>query len=187
MKIELEVDPGQLGKTLTEILQSLTSEERKGLARSAMESWLRDPMDIERRAKEQDVIEAIKRSSFSRSETDDEIRRGWDFRNKMNDFRSTKERMIDAITAEVAAHYKAEVSRVVESDPRIQAMKDEVVKTVLEAFPRTVHDALVLWVAGNLQRAMDGLESIALKAGDIETQQKQMADRLLAIGSRVGL
>lgn len=52
MKIELEVDPGKLGQSLADILGSLTPDERRAMAKSAMENWLREPIDTERLAKE---------------------------------------------------------------------------------------------------------------------------------------
>lgn len=42
MKIELEVDPGKLGQSLADILGSLTPDERRAMAKSAMENWLHE-------------------------------------------------------------------------------------------------------------------------------------------------
>lgn len=190
MKVEIDVDPGQVGQSLKDVLGSLTLEERRALAVKTMESWLRDPYDVERVAKERWAVDEVKAKyagEYGGPKDDQAARQHYRFREMMEKWRSTKEIMVETITREIVDHYKAEVKRTVETDPKIQAMKDEIVKVMIETFPKIAHDAMTLWVASNFQ-------NMFLATANLEAQVKQMGEtmngvsqRLFQIGSRVGM
>jgi hypothetical protein len=188
MKIELEVDPTDLAKSLKEILDTLPPADRLELARKAMESWLRDPIDAERRAKERWAIDKIKADSgngYGSVKNDEEARRDWRFNDLMKGFKSTKEQMIETITQEISANYKAQVKNVIESDPRIQVMKDEVVKIVKETFPAMVHDAMVTFMSSNMHMMLMSSMGAEAVAKRVESLQSAVAQRLNEVESRV--
>lgn len=186
MKIELEVDPKDLTKSLKEILDTLSPENRLELARRAMESWLREPYDIERKVKEQQEVERIKNQhSYGRKETEEEIRSGYQLREAMRDWKSTKEQMITTVTQEIASSYKAQVKEVIESDPKIQAMKEEVVKIVKETFPTMVHEAMVAFMASNMHMMLSSAMGSEQVAKRVESLQSAVAQRLNEVESRV--
>lgn len=187
MKIELEVDPGGVTKSLKEILDTLTPEARLELARKAMESWLREPYGLERKAHEEEVLRNLRpqRDYSGRQETDDEIRRGYKFQEAMRGWKSTKEQMVETVTKEVTADYKAQVKAVIESDPKIQAMKEEVTKIVKETFPAMVHDAMVTFMASNMQMMLSSAMGIEQMAKQVDGMQAAVAQRLNEVESRV--
>jgi len=188
MKIELDVNPADLTKSLAEILGSLKPEERAAIAKETMEKWLREPYDAERQAREAMCVEAIKaeqKGGGYRSESDSEIRSGYRFREMMRDFRSTKETMVREITGAVIEAYKANVKHVVESDPKIQAMKDEVIQVIKEKFPQSVHDAMVAWMAGSMEQMFKSTMGIEHFAKRVQDHQTHLHDRLSSVEARM--
>lgn len=186
MKIEIEVNPGELTKSLKEILDTLPPDQRLELARKAMETWLKEPYDIERKAKEQAEVERIKhKDSWGRKETETEIRCGYDFRNSMQGWKSTKEQMVENITREISEQYKASVKEVIANDPKIQAMKDEVIQIVKENFPKIFHQAMVVWTASNVQSMLD--TTLGFKALEDGTQKmaQNVSQRLMNLEGQV--
>lgn len=187
MKIELDVNPGDLAKTVTEILNTLTPEQKTDIAKQTMEKWLREPYDIERQAKEREVINHIQANmpSYREKETEPQIRNGYDFQQKMRDFRSTKETMIKAITDEIASAYKAEVKKTVENDPKIQAMKEEVTKIIRETFPKAAHEAMVTWMASSMQAVFETTMGIRQSYESEQKLQQDIQTRLGNVEARV--
>lgn len=186
MKIELEVDPKDLTKSLKEILDTLPPEQRLELARKAMETWLREPYDIERKVREREVIENLKnKSNYGRPETEEEIRNSYGFRNAMQEWRSTKERMIETITKEISDQYKAAVREVLAQDQKIQAMKDEVVKIVKETFPKIFHEAMVAWTASNIQTMLESSMGVKTIAENQDKLHQAVGQRIMDLESRM--
>ena len=186
MKIEIEVNPGEVGKSLKDILDTLPAPDRLELARKAMEAWLRSPNDIERKAKEQAEVERImKKDSWGRKESEAEIRGGYEFRNAMQGWKSTKEQMVEMITQEITANYKAQVKAVIESDPKILAMKEEVIKIVKETFPTMVHEAMVAFMATNMNTMLNSAMGVEQVNQQVNSLQSAVAQRLNEVESRV--
>lgn len=186
MKIELEVDPKDLTKSLKEILDTLPPEQRQELAKKTMEAWLKAPYDIERKVKEREVVERLKgKRNYGRPETEEEIRSGYDFRNEMQGWRSTKDQMVETITREIADQYKTAVREVLAQDPKIQAMKEEVTAIVKETFPRIFHEAMVAWTASNIQNMLDASMGFKAIAEHQEKLQQAVGQRLMDLEGRM--
>lgn len=188
MKIELDVNAAELTKSLSEILSSLTPEQRVQIATETMQRWLREPYDAERQAREAMAVESVKQEmakSGYRQETDSEIRNGYRFRQFMEGFKSTKEVMVKEITLAVIDAYKTEVKKVVESDPKIQAMKDEVVAILKEKFPEAVHDAMVTWMASSMENMFKSTMGIERFAQRVQDHQNYIQSRIAGVEQAV--
>lgn len=187
MKIELDVNPGDLAKSITDIMNSLTPEQKLEIARQTMEKWLKEPYDIERQSKEREVISNIQATmpSYRDKETEAQIRKGYDFQERMRGFRSSKEVMIKTITEGIVESYKTEVKKIIESDPKIQAMKDEVVAVIKETFPKAVHDGMVKWMASSMQTMFESTMGIRPFAENTEMIQQQIQQRLGMVEAKV--
>lgn len=190
MKIELDVDPGQLGKSLADIMGSLTADEKRAMAKSALEGWLREPYDIERAEKERWAIEQVKiqsRNEYRQVVTDKEARESYRFGDFMRNWKSTKEEMVEKITAEVIAHYKAEVTRIVQEDPKVLAMRAEVVKIMMETFPKIAHEAMTVFVVEQFRGMLEATHGLQARLDHMGTQTSDVASRLMQVATRVGI
>lgn len=186
MKIELDVNPGELSKSVVEIINNLTPEQKVDIARQTMEKWLKEPYDVERLAKERQVVEKLMaKDTFGRKETEQEVRNGYQFREEMRGWKSTKEAMVETITRETVASYQAEVKKVVESDPKIQAMKDEVVQIIRETFPKAAHEAMVTWMASSMQAMFETTMGIRQSSESSSKMQQDIVSRLNAVEGRL--
>ena len=190
MKIELDVDPGQLGKSLVDIMGSLTEEERRTLARNALETWLRDPGDIERSTRERWAIDQVKaqsRGDFREVKTDEEAKNSYRYGEFMRGWKSSKEQMVDKITAEILEHYKTEVTKVVREDPKVLAMQAEVVKIMMETFPKIAHDAMTVFVAEQFRSMLDATHTLKTRVDGMQASTEVVAQRLMHVAAQVGL
>lgn len=180
MKIELDVDPGNLAKSVNEILATLTPEQKLDIAKQTMEKWLKEPYDFERQVKEREVIDKLKgnRSSYRDHESEEQIRKSYEFSNAMSGFKSSKEVMLKTISEGILESYKAEIKKTVESDPKIQAMKEEVIAIIKETFPKSVHDAMVQWMASSMNTMFNATMGMDQAAENSRIWQQRVQDRL---------
>jgi hypothetical protein len=186
MKIEIDVDPKDLAKSMKEILDTLPPEKRVEIARDTMQAWLKEPYDAERLVKERAVLETLmSKQGYGRKESEKEARSSWEFAEEMKKFRSTKDTMIETITREISASYQAEVKKVVESDPKVQAMKDEVIQIVRETFPKAFHEAMVAWTANNLQMMFETVMGVRQAGEAFQKVQADIVNRLGQVENRM--
>jgi hypothetical protein len=186
MKIEIDVDPKDLAKSMKEILDTLPPEKRVEIARDTMQAWLKEPYEAERLAKERAVLETLmSKQGYGRKESEKEARSSWEFAEEMKKFRSTKDTMIETITREISASYQAEVKKVVESDPKVQAMKDEVIQIVRETFPKAFHEAMVAWTANNLQMMFETVMGVRQAGEAFQKVQADIVNRLGQVENRM--
>jgi hypothetical protein len=153
MKVELQIDGSQMGETIQQVFNNLTKEQQLELARNTMLEWLKSPIDFERQLYERQALEEVKKSrsgGFYNNNSDAEIMNGYEFREKMRTFKSTKEKMIAEITEATIRHYKETVSELVAKDEQIQAMLAVVKEELKNAFPKMVQDAMMIWFASKM-------------------------------------
>jgi hypothetical protein len=183
MKIEIEVGEGNIGQSVQDILQTLGPDERKILASEVMAKWLADTLHSdERGVKESEVIARIqgenKSSQYSRNDTVAEIRGGYKFQDQMRGWKSSRDVLVEKVGAEVATYYKEQVKQLVEGDPTLLRMREEVGKIVVELFPKMVHDAVVAWFSGHIETVVQGAMRASTQLPEIAKFQEQVAQRL---------
>lgn len=179
MKVTLDIDSNAVGGSIAEMLTSLSQEDRRAVCCKVMEAWLRDPGDIERKAHEQDVIANMRAASYSdRDLSDDKIRDGWSFKDRMNGFRTTREKMVATIETEIEKHYAEAVAEYVRADPAVAKMKTAAIANVRKSFPKMVSAAIVAWVASGLGGATHN--------GNEGRSSKSIVDMLVSAVAKAG-
>jgi hypothetical protein len=158
MKIEIDVDPKDLAKSMKEILDTLPPEKRVEIARDTMQAWLKEPYDAERLVKERAVLETLmSKQGYGRKESEKEARSSWEFAEEMKKFRSTKDK----------------------------AMKDEVIQIVRETFPKAFHEAMVAWTANNLQMMFETVMGVRQAGEAFQKVQADIVNRLGQVENRM--
>lgn len=179
MKVQIEVDESAVGKTVEEILKNLPAEKQQEIAREVMKQWLDQNIHTNERAlHEKEVIAKIRQDSYWRDKSEADIRTCHSFGNAMSAFRSSKEIMVKAISDEVISYYKEMVKDLVEKDPVLAAMREQVAQVVRESYPKMVHDALLHWFSGRMNAVMDETQNALRQIPDITSFQNKLADRL---------
>lgn len=182
MKLELEVDEGSVGKTVEEILKSLTPEKKLEVAREVAKEWLANNIHKnERQLHEKTVIDKIRQENYWRDKPENDIRNSHAFDSGMREFQSSRDIMVKAISQEVTNYYKELVRELVEKDPVFLAMREEVGKVVKESFPKMVHDALLHWFAGQMNVVMGDAQSALRQIPQLTEFQNKLAERLQQI------
>jgi len=153
MKLELTIDATNIKETLGETFKSLTPEEKKELALKVLQGWLAEPYDVERQAWVQEKLVEVRNGRYAddfKGKSDTYVMDHYGARDSFKNFVSSRELMINTITSEVTTHYKNEIKTMIESDPKIQAMKEVTMEEIRENFPKYSHDALMYWFSESM-------------------------------------
>ena len=155
MQVNLTIDAAQLGETVVDVFKSLSSEQRQEIAVAVLREWLMQPNDAEFIKDDIFAMQAARSLSYYlRDKADAEVRKSEEYRKAIARSTNPKTQMIRFVRDEAVSQFQASVKEMVASDPQIQKMRDAVCEVVRENFPRVVHDAMVLWVAANLDKAV---------------------------------
>lgn len=140
MKVELNIDASNFGGTIEQIFQSLTEEDKKELAKDVLSKYLLEDYKAERLAKAQEIIRNLRERGDStwnnnsdkyKNMTDEEVMNTYEYKQRENQIKTSKEDMILAITTAAITHYKELVNNLVKNDPQMTEIYEKV-KTVIE-------------------------------------------------------
>ena len=160
MKLELTIDATNIKETLGDTFKSITPEEKKKLALEVMKGWLAEPYDLERQAWVQEKLVEARNGRYKEEfvgKSDAQVMDHYNVRESFKNFVSSREFMINTITSEITSHYKKEISAMIESDPKIQAMKEVTMEEIRENFPKYSHDALMYWFSQSMSSLMTNM------------------------------
>ena len=169
MQITMNIEAAQVGDTIVATFNNLTQEQKLEIAKQVMLEWLKEPWDLERQSYEREVFRRLRADTGFRSnsgKTDDQLRQDYDYSNKMREFMSTREKMINTITTEVANHYRACVAEIIKNDPQIQEAKGIVLEAVKKIFPAAIHNALVKFFSDQMGAISDAAASACMFTAD---------------------
>lgn len=188
MQVTLNIDANLAG-SVKEVFDALKPEDKRQLALAVMEKFMAEPHQAERQQCEVTLIAAMRERGTEvyadgfgytkcTSLTDDKIRSTREFRDRMTEYKSTRDVMIAEITTLTIQTYRAEVKRLVESDPQIAAMRETVLVKIKEDFPKYVHDAMAAWFVQGLTNMQEGMMKALMQASSAENFAKEITDRL---------
>lgn len=187
MQVTLNIDANLAG-SVAEVFAELTPEDKKHLALAVMREFIAEPHKAERGAFEATLIADFRERNVeiyvvngrrgAKDLSDAQIRGSSEFRDRTEKFKSTRETLIEEITKATIETYRAEVKRVVENDPQIQAVKERVIAAIREDFPKYVHDAMAAWFVSGLTSMQSGMMAALMQAGNAEQFSKSIADKL---------
>lgn len=140
MKVEINIDPSNFGGTIEQVFQSLTEEDKKELAKEVLSKYLLEDYKAERLAKAQEIIRNLRErgdSSWSNNSdkyknmTDEEVIGTYEYKQRENQIKTSKEEMILTITTAAITHYKELVNDLIKNDTQLTEIYEKV-KTVIE-------------------------------------------------------
>jgi hypothetical protein len=188
MQVTLNIDANLAG-SVAEVFAQLKPEDKRSLALAIMEKFLSEPHTLERAAFEAEVIsdirdrnEEIWTSGYGRrlasACNEAEIRGSSDFRDRLAKYKSTRERMVEAITGAAIDSYRAAAKSLVESDTQIEKVKGEVLEQIRQDFPKYVHDAMAAWFVQGLVNMKDGMMQALMQAHTNEAFRNSVTEKL---------
>ena len=107
-------------------------------------------MKIEKAQREAEVLRQLKKSWDHRDKSDEEILKGYDFQNKLRDFKTSREIMVAGIREEIIKNYKEHTEKLVEEDKQLEEIKQSVVAELVKDYPNLVQKAMTMWFTTHL-------------------------------------
>lgn len=158
MQVTLNIDAAQLGDTVVDLFKNIPAEKKEEIAANILQKWLEQPYEIERKSYTENAkrkaLEEVSASSYGydkeRYGTLEKIEGSDAFRRLMNQFKSSRETMIEAITTEATETYRKKVTELIQTDEQMQKMFEATRDVISEDFPKFVHDAMMYWFAQNM-------------------------------------
>ena len=148
IQITFNIDSANIGNTVEDVFKSLTSDDKRELARGIMLEVLTKPNDAERKAFEQRVIDGLIAEYSNAGYHSDRIRdesaarASYRFRERMQKFESTRDRMMRMIVEETTKQYRDMVSELVKNDEQSQAALAAAQAEFTKAFPTLCQQAM---------------------------------------------
>lgn len=189
MEVTLKIEAHQIGETIEEVFKHLTPEQKAGLAEDTVRSWLSAPYAGEREAYEEQALQDVRkknvrigyygsnRTSGQPGVKDSEIRETEEYRTRMREWRSTRERLITGICEETLKHAKEFAETSIKNDPKTQEVLESVRKSIEATFPQMVYGAMVRWMAGNMGDVLN------LARADVQVDLLNTQDELARLKS----
>lgn len=188
MQVTLNIGANQIGETVLDLFKTLTEEQKKQIAGEVLRQWLKDPIPYEAAAWDEEAIAYVRKEDYQARD------RGWNgercresayYRRYMDKKNSSKAEMILEVQRQIITFYNSEIKQLVREDPQILKMKDAVCEVVGEMFPKIAHDAMVLFVAGNLDRAINATMSGLLQGSQWDNSGQICPSLNNVIGERI--
>ncbi|MHC4643945.1 MAG: hypothetical protein ACYTBJ_00485 [Planctomycetota bacterium] len=143
VNLDLEDSTGLVAK----ILDALTDNDRRDVARNLVQSWASEPVSAERQAKEREVLDDfMKKKHYDATpyyRTESEARDSRDFRLAMEEFKSTRERMVEEIQSALYKAVERQVLEVIQDDTQLQELIRVAKEEMVFAIPGMISKSLV--------------------------------------------
>ena len=182
MQVTLNVEPGAMGESLTEVLASLTEEQKKEVAVQALNKWLESPYETERLAQGQAIIRVLRNDSYYgrdlANKTDADIMKGSEFNDRIKKIVTVKESMVKTIMEETIKFQKEAIVTAIKTDPTMNAVMDETLKHIKENFAAFTHDAMMAWFCQNMATMTSGMQTALIQTQNNQNYLNDIQKRL---------
>ena len=183
MEVKLDIDPTKFTAVAEDIFKSLTAEQKNGLALDILTKWLKEPYDFERNTFEEVTAkEMLNDPNFKlcyKEKTLANIKDSYEYKQKVGCFKSSREQMIQSIVQGTTKLFHDEIQKLISTDPQIQEMKQKVLDTIKEAFPKTVHDALTMLLVAQMQNMSTQISSALMQSDTSNRALNNLYQKLL--------
>jgi hypothetical protein len=152
MEVKLTIDAGQLGDTVIDLFKNLSPEKKEQLTLDIMREWLKSPEFIETKNMEQLVIDEFrngKRKPWGSYEKYDNttpekiIRADYKFKEAVEQYRTSKQIMVEELKQEIIKYYKKELSNQIKESDLINKGLNELYPELIKIFPELVIKSLI--------------------------------------------
>jgi hypothetical protein len=173
MELKINVSDADFGHELAGILESLSPEEKKEIAKEVLLKALNETTDSQRTLREKDtkVLEKLKTeiSSYERDKytTPEQMRTHYKYKELMGQMKSAKEVAVEQIVSSAIQVFRDNASEFIKNDENLKKIWEATSSQIQEDFPKYVHDAMV----GHFVAQMSSMQNSIMMA----LQQSQNA------------
>jgi uncharacterized protein YpuA (DUF1002 family) len=160
MQVTLNIDGGLPGfaQTFEDLINTLSPEEKKDLAKQVLYEWLKDPHSVEMQVADQKALEFVRANLSSydnKNQSPEELRKHYRYKDFMNSYTSDKIEMVKRITQEAIQHFEELVAKKVKEDEGLKEVYKEVEAHIALAFPGMVEQAMQSFFINSFRHQMD--------------------------------
>ncbi len=160
MEVTLKIEAAQLGETVVDLFKNLGEDQRKAIATDILIKWLNEPYNIEREAYAEGVLRDFRQSNielyinYNRKRaadcTDKEIKDSSEYRDRIRNFKSSRELMIKEITTEVMTHFKTSIPELIKTDPKFEILRSVFYQFIVDNFPMMIKESFANYFTSQL-------------------------------------
>lgn len=152
MEVKINIESNQIGDTVIDLFKNLTPEKKEDLALQVLKEWLVDPSFLEVRNKETLLIEEYRegKRSFGYGHkkvtpetTDNEIRNDYDFKKELENYKNSKQILIEDLKKEVIDYYKKYIADELKQNETVNKAKEETLQEITKLFPSIISQVLI--------------------------------------------
>lgn len=183
MQLTINVSEADFGHELKEIMDSLSPEEKKDIAREVLSKALNEVTDSQRtlREKEEEVFVKIRKGFYNEKDKQqpaEQLRTHYDYKKLMEATKSTKELALEDILKSAVATFKELSTTMVKEDEELKKIWIAATAQIKEDFPKYVHDAVVYYFASQLDSMKNGIMSASMMAQNAAMSIESIRQRL---------
>lgn len=194
MQVQVTIEPGQMGETIVEMFNSLTSEQRMVIMKDIMREWFATPVRFEQAAMYEALIREIRAGKHNdaiswsdrdnvRNWTDDQIRAAYWFKTLAEKICvNSREIMVAEAIKEAKAVFADEIKDLVKTDPDLNTAKNIVMEELKKAYPAMMHDALLVYFSSFMQQTAQNVAQNSMQTQYIGTVMQNIQQRMQQIG-----
>lgn len=184
MNVTFEITAENLQPTLGAIIDSLSHDEKKEIAKEVLTKYIADPYLPELHLAQSEFCAKCRNENkqtygydnkkYAKNMTDEEIITEWryDFNQYMNSRKSAKQIMIESVLAAAVEVFSERANKYVTDNPELNAVFETTMKNITADFPKLIHDTMMFWFASQFQSALTS-GAMALQQSNINTAQVQ--------------
>ncbi len=187
MELKITVSEADFGAELKDILNSLSIEEKKEIAKEVLLKSLNEVTDSQRtlREKEEGVFPKIIDSLYHNHDkekynTPEMLRTHYKYKELMGSTKSAKELAVEEIIKSATSTFRELSTKMVQEDAKLKELWDASSAQIQEDFPKYIHSAMTYYFASKLSEMQQGIQSALF-----ESQNASFG--LQNIKSRIGM
>jgi hypothetical protein len=168
INITLQIDPSQLGETVLDVFNNLSTEKREEIAYGVLDGWMKDPATVEYSNYREQLIHEYRTGkrkpywSFGNTSSIEDIIKDDNFIKDLSEFKDTKQGMIEEIRLQMKQYFQKEISKKLESDPMITEIINATYVEIQKRLPELIMKTLMLSFNNNINHLQDSINRYAL-------------------------
>lgn len=151
MEVKINIEAGQIGDTVIDLFKNLKEEDKRSLALEVLKEWLISPEFLEVENKKQILISEFregKRNLYYSSQkvsdlSDEQLIRDSSFQKALLEYKNSKQIMVEEIKTEVINYYKEFIKNELQTNEKVEKIKNDTFDEVKTLFPKIIYDVLV--------------------------------------------
>lgn len=184
MELKITISEADFGAELKDILDSLSHEEKKEIAKEVMLKQLMEVTDTQRtlREKEERVFEKVKQSLYGydkdKYKTPEQLRTHYKYHELMRDTKSAKEMAVKVIINSAVSAFREHATKMIQEDEGLKKIWMAASAEIRADFPKYIQSAMTYYFASQLQNMQGSIMDASQQSMNTQFSIQQIQSRL---------